>query len=58
MGMRLHRSTNKLFRIALLICRDNPSTNKTYFLPNYCFNVEHGVQLFQKVVNANNHVEA
>ncbi len=58
MGMRLHRSINQLLRTILLICRDNPSTNKTYFLPNYCFNVEHGIQLFQKVVYANNHVEA
>lgn len=57
MGMRLHWSINKLLGTILLVCRDNPSTNKTSFLPNYCFNVEHGVQLFQ-IVYANNHVEA
>ncbi len=57
-GMRLHRSINQLLRTILLIYRDNPSTNKTFFCLNYCFNVEHGVQQFQKIVYANNHVEA
>ncbi len=57
MEIRLHININQLLRTILFICRDNRSIDKTSFLPNYCFNVEHGVQLFQKVVYANNHVE-